>query len=371
MADVSGAAESAIATRDKSSRPYVRRALVALALGLLIVVAIPLAWPGRSTIAFVSRRLTELRLDGRVFRFDGLNIPDATGAPCWNPSDLSKSLQAIGPGQEVARVYAFQRTATTNGIRDWTYMDRMLATFRAQDERVIMVLTDQWKGQPCADSATHRTLAWYQVGYRTTIEGTATYRDWVSEIVRRYRDNPTIAFWQLTNEGEARNPDGTCSEPIARKALRAFADDMGQLVKDIDPNHLVSLGTTSGECGSNEADYGYIHDSEPIDICDYHDHGFDTSAMSNTDAYNGLRVSLDRCHAIGKAFFVGELGVDYFLIDPPTTAMRTTLLQSKLAAQFGAGSVGEVIWRWSAAFHPDQGLEIAPGDPALGLLKKS
>ena len=216
-------------TRDMNRpRPHARLGLAAVGLCILMMVAIPLArsYLPRTTVGFVSRSLTELRSDGRDFRFDGLNIPDATGAPCWYPSDLSKNLDAIGPGQEVARVFSFQRTATTNGARDWTYVDRMLSIFRAHGERVIMVLTDQWKGQPCADSATDRTLAWYQIGYRTTIEGATTYRDWVSQVVGRYRDDPTIAFWQLVNEGEARNLDGTCSESIAREALRAFADDI-------------------------------------------------------------------------------------------------------------------------------------------------
>jgi mannan endo-1,4-beta-mannosidase len=358
-------------TRDvKRPRPHARLGLAAVGLCVLMMVAIPLARPylPRTTVGFVSRSLTELRSDGRGFRFDGLNIPDATGAPCWHPSDLSKSLDAIGPGQEVARVFSFQRTATTNGARDWTYVDRMLSIFRAHGERVIMVLTDQWKGQPCTDSATDRTLAWYQTGYRTTIEGATTYRDWVSQVVGRYRDDPTIAFWQLVNEGEARNPGGTCSESIAREALRAFADDIGGLVKSLDANHLVSLGTTPGECGSNDADYGYIHASAPIDLCDYHDYGFNTSPMGNTDPYNGLQVSLDRCHAAGKAFFVGEVGLGVGSLNPPTTARRATLFTSKLWAQFTAGSVGELIWRWSPVYHPEQGQEVPPDDPALGLL---
>jgi mannan endo-1,4-beta-mannosidase len=340
----------------------------AVGLGILLV-AIPLASTPSTTLGFVSRSVTELRADGQGFRFDGFNIPDATGAPCWYPSELSKSLDEIGPGQEVARVYAFQRTATTNGVRDWTYVDRMLSTFRAHGERVIMVLTDQWKGQPCTDSATDRTLAWYQVGYRTTIEGATTYRAWVSQVVGRYRDDPTIAFWQLVNEGEARNPDGTCSEAIAREALRAFADDIGGLVKSLDSNHLVSLGTIAGECGSNGADYGYVYASAPIDLCDYHDYGFNASPMSNTDLYNGLQVSLDRCHAAGKAFFVGEVGVDFQSLKPPTTTTRANIFNSKLGAQFGAGSRGELIWRWSSTYNPEQGEEVAPGDPTLAILK--
>jgi hypothetical protein len=352
----------------RRARPPARIALAAIGLCSLLLLAIPAMLPARGTLGFVSRNLTGLQADGRDFRFTGLNIPDATGAPCWKPSDLGASLTAIGQGQQVARVYAFQRTATTDGIRDWRFIDRMLSVFRALDQRVILVLTDQWKGQPCADSATDRTLDWYHAGYRTTTEGATTYRDWVSQIVTRYRNDPTIAFWQLVNEADARNPDGTCTESSARVALRGFADDVGGLIKSLDSNHLVSLGTTSGECGSNEADYGYIYASPPIDLCDYHDYGFNSSPMSNTDLQNGLRISLDRCHAAGKALFVGEVGVDFTSLSPPTTAERASLFEAKFEAQFKAGSVGELIWRWSATFHSDQGLEVAPRDPALAVL---
>jgi mannan endo-1,4-beta-mannosidase len=362
-------------TRDMNRpRPHARLGLAAVGLCILMMVAIPLArsYLPRTTVGFVSRSLTELRSDGRDFRFDGLNIPDATGAPCWYPSDLSKNLDAIGPGQEVARVFSFQRTATTNGVRDWSYVDAALATFAAHNVRTIMVLTDQVHGQPCSDVPIDRTLAWYQTGYKTTVEGATSYRDWVAQVVARYRDDPTVMAWQLVNEGEARNADGTCSEATATAALRSFADDVGGLVKSIDPNHLVSLGTISGQCGSNELDYQNIYASPSIDLCDYHDYRFQYSPMGNTDPYNGLQASINRCHAVGKALMVGEMGMQFTTLTTPTTAYRATLFDAKLAAQFSAGSVGELLWAWSNTYSavPPRDMEITPGDETLALLGK-
>jgi endo-1,4-beta-mannosidase len=313
---------------------------------------------------------TTLTLAGAPYRFDGLNMYDAVQAPCWSQESLHQGLSTVGGGQDVARVFAFQRTATTGGTRDWRYMDAALAMFRAHGVRVILVLTDQWYGQPCSDSATDRTLAWYQTGYKTTVEGATTYRDWVSQAVARYSSDPTVLAWQLVNEGEARNADGTCSEATATAALRSFADDVGGLVKSLDPNHLVSLGTISGECGSNEADYSYIHAGPAIDLCDYHDYGFPTSPMSNTDPYNGLQASINRCHAIGKALFVGELGIHYQAISPATLARRAELYDAKLSAQFAAGSVGELPWCWALYFDSRWDYQISPGDATLALLGK-
>jgi mannan endo-1,4-beta-mannosidase len=332
---------------------------------------IDLPWMS-STSGFISRTGTELSLDGHAYRFDGMNIPQGTGAPCWAQGDLAAALAAIGPGQEVARVFSFQRTATTQGVRDWSRLDDMLKTFRARGQRVVMVLSDQWRGQPCADVPANRTIDWYESGYRTTVEQASTYRDWVGQIALRYRDDPTIAFWELLNEGEARNADGTCSEQEASAALRAFADDVGGLIKGVDPNHLVSLGTISGECGSNEDDYAFINASVPLDICDYHDSGYALSPTGNSDRQNGFQVSLERCHADGKAFFVGEIVSGLASLSPPTATTRASLLDAKLAAQFAAGSSGEIIWTWSNTFSadPPRDQEITPGDPALALLTK-
>jgi mannan endo-1,4-beta-mannosidase len=319
---------------------------------------------------FVVRSGTSLTLAGAPFRFDGLNMYDAVQAPCWSQESLDQGLTAIGSGQEVARVFAFQRTATTSGARDWRYMDAALATFKAHGVRVIWVLTDQWYGQPCSDSATDRTLGWYQTGYKNTVEGAATYRDWVAQVVTRYANNPTILAWQLVNEGEARNADGSCSEASAAAALRSFADDVGGLVNSIDQNHLVSLGTITGECGSNEADYSYIQAGPSMDLCDYHDYGFDLSPMGNTDPYNGLQASINRCHAAGKALMVGELGIHYQQLTSPTTAYRATLFDAKLSAQLTAGSVGELPWCWAMYFDSRWDYQISPGDQTLTLLGK-
>ena len=79
-----------------------------------------------------------------------------------------------------------------------------------------------------------------------------TYRQYVAAIVRRYANNPTVAMWQLVNEGEAVNDNDSCNEQAAHSALLAFSNDVGGLVHSIDPNHLVSLGTLQGWAGSGE-----------------------------------------------------------------------------------------------------------------------
>jgi mannan endo-1,4-beta-mannosidase len=320
---------------------------------------------------FLSRSGTTLTLNGAPHRLIGINMYTALWGDYPYRTDLATALPQL-PGVNAVRVFAFQASAIKDGVRDWSSWDASLASFAQRGIKVIMVLTDQWGGQPVTDSPIDRTIGWYQTGYRTTVEGLATYRDWVAEAVTRYRNNPTVGIWQLVNEGEARNPDGTCSETPARDALRAFADDMAGLVKGIDPNHLVSLGTIAGQCGSNVGDYAYINAGPNIDVMDWHDYNYPQAQLGFDDANNGFTVSRDRAIANGKVYIIGELGVPFAGLSTPTTAYRASLLDAKLAAQFAAGSQGELLWCWSDSYNatPPRDMEIAPGDPVLAVLAK-
>ncbi|MFN2641443.1 MAG: cellulase family glycosylhydrolase, partial [Actinomycetota bacterium] len=77
-------------------------------------------------------------------------------------------------------------------------------------------------------------------GYRQTDVWGTDYRSYVVQTVARYRDNPTIAFWQLMNEPLYNNAGA--SDPTA---LVDFARDMGDAIRvDAgDAYHLVNLGT--------------------------------------------------------------------------------------------------------------------------------
>ena len=133
-----------------------------------------------------------------------------------------------------------------------------------------------------------------------------SYRDFVAEIVNRYRDDPTILAWQLVNEPEV----GDCSvvpEPTAHDLLKSFAADVSGLIKSIDPHHLVSLGTLgTGQCGAQGGDYEDVMSVPTLDLCEYHD--YQPGAMPG-DQWNGLQVRLDQCNALHKPLIVGEVGI--------------------------------------------------------------
>lgn len=326
---------------------------------------------------FVTRTGTQLQLNGAPYRFRGLNIYNAnSNNNCWyslsSGSTLLDSLGGIGTAGTAMRAWFFQYEATTNGTRNWTAFDHTLAAARSAGVKVIPVLVNQW-GQ-CEGwssySDGYKSESWYQTGYKSlpTSPGMAdTYRDWVKEVVNRYKDDPTILAWQMVNEAEDKTTYGGSCSSTAPASLQSFAADIASLIKSIDHNHLVSIGTIgSGQCGSAGSSYKTLYSTAGVDLCEYHDYSL--VAMPG-DQWNGLATRISQCASIGKPLFVGESGIKTASVG--TLVDRATLFAQKLTQQFGAGVVGELLWDWRDAAHggsSTSGYEIGPADPALTVL---
>ena len=319
---------------------------------------------------FVTRVGTRLALDGAPFRFTGLNIYQANSnglcGDAMGGSVLDDSLAAIGPDKTVFRSWFFQQLATTGGTRDWSAFDRTLTSARAHGVKVIATLTDQWGNCGSSVPGGYKDASWYEGGYQQPDPvGIVSYRDFVSEIVSRYKDDPTILAWQLVNEPEVGKCD-VVPESTAAADLKTFAADVSGLIKSIDPNHLVSLGTLgTGQCGARESDYQDVMSVPTLDLCEYHDYQFGSPMPG--DKFNGLKARLDQCGTLGKPLIVGEVGIKPSDVGG-TLAARADTLRSKLWAQFNAGVAGELAWAWNKDASTLNDYDIGPGDPALAVL---
>jgi YVTN family beta-propeller protein len=323
--------------------------------------------------SFVRRDGTKLLLGGQPFRPVGLNIYNAnSNGTCWYQMDgsiLGDSLTAIGSGSNTMRAWFFQNLATANGARDWTAFDRTLATARAHGYKVIATLGNQWAD--CDQGYGYKNTSWYQSGYmQPDPAGTVSYRDWVQEVVSRYKNDPTILAWQLLNEPEVLPYNGAdCSavpESTAESLLYSFANDVSGLIKSIDPNHLVSLGTIgSGQCGAQYTDYKQVMSIPTLDLCEFHD--YTPSQPIPGDQYNGLQFRIDECNELNKPLLVGELGVKPSEVGG-TLADRANTVASKLCAQLSAGVAGVLLWAWDKDGSLLDNFDIGPDDPVLGVL---
>ena len=304
-----------------------------------LAVPVPTVPPG-----FVHADGTQLVVDGRPYRFTGINIYNANSrGNCWYPmagTFLRRSLDKLPRGDTVIRAWFFQRLATTKGQRDWSAFDRTIELARARGMRIIVTLADHWGA--CERSGV-KPVSFYAAGYRRTVDpgNRTTYRRWVAEVVRRYRDDPTVLMWQLMNEAETKRPDGRCASPTV---LRAFASDMAAVVKAVDPQHLLSLGTIgTGQCGFKGDQYRRLHAIDGIDVCEYHDYG----ERTREPATDPLTQRLAQCGTLGKPLFVGEMGVKAL----GGLHRRAARIDRQVRSHLADGVVGVLMWDWRDLAH--------------------
>jgi hypothetical protein len=351
-----------------------------LALVLVAALASPLFLPGTPTSAvepsptpeFVRATGTELTRGGEPYRFAGVNIYNANsdgwcGHEMRSPGRLGALLDELDPASNAFRAWFVQPLSqnAAGTARDWSAFDNTLAEARARQLQVIVTLSNHW-GE-CGNRVATGTKSpdWYRFGYTDVDAGHLTsYLDYVAEIVARYRDDPTILMWQLMNEAETKNlVTGNC-EPDGHLVLQSFAGEVSGLIKSLDPNHLVSLGTMGGpQCGPHRDFYRDVHDVATIDVCEFHDYS-PMEAMPTfiyADGYdNGLATRMEICHELGKPIFVGESGI------PRSVGLdeRAIIFRAKVQTQLRAGVVGYLAWVFADS-PLDVTYDLRPGDPAL------
>lgn len=118
-----------------------------------------------------------------------------------------------------------------------------------------------------------------------------------------YRNDPTIAMWELGNEIE-------WADTTARDdpSLRPWIEEVGSFIKSIDDNHLLTTGEY-GWAGRNN----YLTDHQPdsIDVCSLHYYpgpqSYDLPNDPDKDHPDLLRDFIQTGHEdLGKPVYVGE-----------------------------------------------------------------
>ncbi len=345
----------------------------------------------QETSIYLKRNGTHLRLFGQPYTFTGINaysIASLNGinAGCGGQiDDLDVLFSTLRPNS-IVRFWGWQGSMVTNvktKLPDWTGIDRVISTAAKYNQRVIISLSDQ---AGTCDDGRWKDMAWYNGGFKQVYNPTGltplSYWDFVQLIVTRYKDSPTIAMWELVNEPESANCmpgyNGTgcyghqsCPDSsAAAKSLRYFFDTVGGKIKELDPNHLVESGVIgTGQCGADNWNYQYIHESPGIDIASYHDYGDHDSPMPG-DQWNGLQIRLNQMQKIQKPLIIGEAGM--LAQDNSTVCMnfaaRRDKIEAKMNKQFRAGVVGYIPWSWASDNAGVCNYDIPPTDPLVKLL---
>jgi hypothetical protein len=303
------------------------------------------------TSQFVSRRGADLALAGRRFRYVSYNAFSLTGCGLSDEIPTDAQTDAFFAGlrpNSLVRTWMFMNMSLTR-------LDRVVQLAANHGQRLIPVLTDELGS--CGDPEGPKPNSWYSSDFR------ARYLPWVSTIVQRYRDNPTIGMWELINEPG--HPDNN--------VLRAFFDEAGGTIHRIDPNHLVESGTFPPWAYGGEQGWRFIHESPGIDVTSMHEYDMNPGASPH------LAGAVAQADAIGKPLILGEVGVFASTNGDPSQSQsghpcvsfpqRTDILRAKFDATFATTIDGVNVWNWMPRNKQSCRLETYPDDPLVAMIR--
>jgi mannan endo-1,4-beta-mannosidase len=347
------------------------------------------AFPREPVDSFVTANGREFRVDGRAFRFVGVNVFDAAATDRYScrpalrmsGDELRDTLAALHDryGATVLRFWAYQ-TYTASG-RDFSGVDQVVRAAKAVGMRVLPVLEDGPGNCTTLDHVEPKSDyagdTWFTSGYQQPYGAAAlSFRDYARVVAEHYRDEPAILGWSLVNEAETgtRDADG-------RSALVGFAQDVGAVVRAADPNHLITLGTQSnGAPGASGPDFTAVYSLPELDFAEVHDWepygsrdepmpggsgssppAADDPACEAPDAKIGCSFALSV--GLHKPLFVGEAGID--ATTPAERQARAAQLGAKMRAAVDAGAAGYLLWRVTRSYGDVNDILIADRDPVL------
>lgn len=166
-------------------------------------------------------------------------------------------------------------------------LDRMLVELEKRGMTAVIYLTNSWDwsggfgyylkrtGHPDSPNASgdgYNAYVDYAASFSRDEKAQELFLDFAKKIVSRtnsitgkpYKDSPAIMSWQICNE----------PRPFAKENFEAFyswVTRTASLIKSIDPNHLVSVGSEGiYGCEKSEELYERIHSYDAIDYLTIH-----------------------------------------------------------------------------------------------------
>lgn len=315
--------------------------------------------------SFLTYKGAQLLFNGQPFRSLGVNKHELLSAYYLSDffggdkkrtlSAARHSLDAIAEsGLTIVRFNALphwsaQIEDTYMKSRDvfWQHFDEMVKDCRERGIRLIPVLL--WNigafvdivGESLQDFANHPRS-----------KSRSLFNVWVEDIVTRYRDDPTVLFWEITNEANLTvdlrpmSPQGIVPPADLTKPhkhltrnpgprdwrnnwsadeMAAFVRETAVLVKSIDKNHLVAAGYSAPRpsawhlwLGSlkrakrmdwtkdkeeEQANFVRLVHPEPLDFVDCHIY------LERGENFDQLVLLKQVASELDKSFYVGEAGI--------------------------------------------------------------
>jgi mannan endo-1,4-beta-mannosidase len=286
---------------------------------------------------FVTASGTNLMLDGKVFQFIGFDAYGMTGCyngTAWTVPQLDAYFSGL-PSNGMTRLWAFKPYGTAA-------IATILAEAANYHQHVVLsIANDDGNCDPTTTdpNQTGEPLSFYQSGWQTG------YVAWVNTIVPMFKDDTTVAMWEIANE-----PGQATSVPAA--TMDAYLAGAAAAIKAVDTNHLVESGINDV---ANVGNFQTAQSSPDIDVLSFHDYAWD---YENKAIESGnFTAAQAAAVALNKPFIAGEAGVES---GPTCTAdltesQRVTYLQTKANDYFkgiapggatGPATAGVMFWEY-------------------------
>jgi len=381
-------------------RPLLIAAVTSLLIAMATVITVfssPGARAADSRDSFVTRCGIRFCIDGRAFYFAGTNTYDMfTFGFDWLPGEQYVDKPRIdahmarlqADGVTVLRLWMFshedwQGFEAQKGVyteEEFILFDYIMKSARDHFIRLIPVFENYWEAYGGID----KRLSWeglpsgqanrWRFFNRTQCPGCFTqYKNYVQYALARtnfftgvrWVNDPTVLAWELMNE--PRYQDATPNENTTGTTLRAWIDEMGQFVKNLDRNHLVGTGlegqqTAYGYGGDAGNPFVFIHQSPFIDYASGHMYPTEGWAGLNfTTARALLRRWIGDAHTqVGKPFVLGEWNAH---------DNKTQWWSEMYAEMEASGGDGDAFW-WFPASTSCGGFDSGQGCPEHAVFRQ-
>jgi hypothetical protein len=338
-----------------------------------------------------------LELGGVPVKFTGVNAYElatdwGTNHGCGGmetPAQIASLFSSLAPNS-IVRFWAFQGDLATDPTTheiDWVPLDQVFYLAAQYHVYLIPTITDQ--GGTC-DGGHWQDPSWYTGGYKDVFNSAAnsdgtgdtplSYWTYMQDLVSRYKNSPALGMWEPISEAEAStcaaayqplNCSGhqTCpNESVAAADLISFFNSVGGEIHTLDPGHPVEEGLLGGsQCGMVGADYQAVGASPSIDVLSVHDY-YGPVSLGGVQS-NGLAERFSQAAALDKPIITGEVGITAGSAPGCETLDQRALdMESKMQAQFAAGSSAFLVWNWVLDPLGACSYNTGPGDPLMAML---
>ncbi len=343
----------------------------------VVCLAIVILGTAACADGFVKAQGSKLYLDGKEYRAVGVNVPHLSTAymgtfhhidGLYGTNEAAKKAiedaitDADKNGIAFFRFFAdtgypvdTDKLYTKDKAAYWKQMDELVALCKEHHIKLVPSIAAVFSWQKYENEPQQAILDPNSKSHK------AAY-GYIKELVTRYKDDPTVLMWELTNEGmpgadvdvagnnaysgDLFSPGAPHRDKLTREdsltwdmMLKIYKEQTA-FIKSLDPNHLVTSGDgcVRQECTSRREtfpDFKYRNDTlrewvsdnllsqtEPLDVMSYHNYGnfsdnnvYGFKGMTNLDI---LDVEVNTAKAAQMPVFIGELGE----VSPGSTRTR-------------------------------------------------